>query len=29
MKESKKNNRVSNAVLGSLFVIMGILFIAE
>tara|TARA_Y100001972_G_scaffold122767_1_gene168902 strand:+ start:87 stop:614 length:528 start_codon:yes stop_codon:yes gene_type:complete len=29
MKESKKNNRVSNAVLGSLFVIMGILFVAE
>ena len=29
MKESKKNNRVSNAVLGSLFVLMGILFVAE
>ena len=29
MKESKVNNRVSNAVMGSLFVILGILFVAE
>ena len=29
MNEAKLNNRISNAIIGSLFIIMGVLFVAE
>ena len=29
MNEAKINNRISNAIIGSLFIIMGVLFVAE